>query len=138
MSDYPRWAYYAEKLRIIAQAGRTYCTNPYDLERYRQLEELSAELMAENSGLDQEACREVLGVEVGYATPKVDVRAVVLQDGKMLMVRESQDGGWTLPGGWVDSGDLPHAAAEREVWEEAGFIVKAVKLLALLDHRLHN
>ncbi len=49
------------------------------------------------------------------------------------MVRERSDGGWTLPGGWADVGDLPSEAAERETWEEAGFRVKARKVVGIYD-----
>jgi ADP-ribose pyrophosphatase YjhB (NUDIX family) len=71
--------------------------------------------------------------QVGYATPHIDVRGAVFRDGKLLMVRESQDGGWTMPGGWADVGDVPSEAAEREVWEEAGFRVKARKVVGVYD-----
>jgi ADP-ribose pyrophosphatase YjhB (NUDIX family) len=71
--------------------------------------------------------------QMGYATPKVDVRAAVFQGDKLLMVKERSDGGWTLPGGWADVGDTPSEAAEREVWEEAGFRVRARKLVGIYD-----
>jgi ADP-ribose pyrophosphatase YjhB (NUDIX family) len=80
---------------------------------------------------------EVVGVfqlGEGYATPKVDVRgAVINADGKLLMVRERRDDGWTLPGGWADVGDLPAEGAEREVWEESGYQVKARRLVGVYD-----
>ncbi len=63
---------------------------------------------------------------------------MIVHDGKMLFVKELADGGWTLPGGWVDAGDQPGSAAEREVWEESGYTAKATRLLAVLDHRLHG
>ena len=69
----------------------------------------------------------------GYATPKVDVRAAVFRDGKLLMVQESADNGWTMPGGWADVGNVPSEAAERETWEEAGFHVKARRLVGVYD-----
>jgi len=63
----------------------------------------------------------------------VDVRAAAFRDGKLLLVRERSDGGWTMPGGWADVGDAPAASAEREAWEEAGFRVKARKLVGVYD-----
>jgi ADP-ribose pyrophosphatase YjhB (NUDIX family) len=63
----------------------------------------------------------------------VDVRAAVISAGKLLMVRERMDGGWTLPGGWADVGDIPSQAAERETFEEAGYHVRAVKLVCVYD-----
>jgi ADP-ribose pyrophosphatase YjhB (NUDIX family) len=71
--------------------------------------------------------------QVGYATPKIDVRAAVFKGEKLLLVRERLDGGWTMPGGWADVGDSPSKAAERETWEEAGFHVKAGKIVGVYD-----
>jgi ADP-ribose pyrophosphatase YjhB (NUDIX family) len=71
--------------------------------------------------------------QLGYATPKVDVRAAVFQDGRLLLVRERSDGGWTMPGGWADVENIPSQAAEREVWEEAGYRVRARQLVGVYD-----
>jgi len=138
MSALPPLATWAERLQLIAQAGLTYSQNPYDLQRFSQIQGLAAEMLAADSSISQEKIEVLLSGERGYQTPKVDVRAVIVQDGKMLFVKELADGGWTLPGGWVDSGDLPSYAAEREVWEESGYTASATRLLAVLDHRLHG
>jgi len=69
----------------------------------------------------------------GYATPKVDVRAAVIRDNKILFVKEIADGKWSMPGGWMDVGDYPAQAAEREALEESGFVVKAKKLIGAFD-----
>ena len=71
--------------------------------------------------------------EKGYATPKIDVRAAVFSDHKLLLVKEKEDGCWTLPGGWADIGDSPSEAVVREVYEESGYQTKAVKLLAVYN-----
>ena len=73
--------------------------------------------------------------EDGYATPKVDVRGAVFRDGRILLVRES--GLWTLPGGWADVEDTPAQAVERETREEAGYEVRATRLLMCLDRTRH-
>ena len=54
------------------------------------------------------------------------------------MVRETADGRWTLPGGWIDLGESPAYAAEREVLEETGMKVTAEKLAAVFDKRRHD
>ena len=69
----------------------------------------------------------------GYATPKVDVRGAVLKDGKLLLVREKQDGKWCMPGGWADVGDRPAEMVVREVREESGFDVTPVRLVGVFD-----
>lgn len=138
MTLLPALAIWAERLQLIAQAGLTYSQNPYDLQRFSQIQELAAEMLGQETDIPHEKISMMLGNESGYHTPKVDVRAVIVRDGKMLFVKELADGGWTLPGGWVDAGDQPGFAAEREVWEESGFTARATRLLAVLDHRLHG
>lgn len=138
MSALPPLAAWAERLQLIAQAGLTYSQNPYEVQRFSQIQALAAEMLASNSSISREQITTLLADERGYQTPKVDVRAVIVRDGRMLFVKELADGGWTLPGGWVDSGDQPGFAAEREVWEESGYTAKATRLLAVLDHRLHG
>jgi ADP-ribose pyrophosphatase YjhB (NUDIX family) len=129
----PRWLEWAREIQALAQTGHTYAENDYQRERYHRLTEIAAEISAEYGNL---AYPDVLGAfqaQSGYATPKVDVRGAVFRTGKLLMVREAQDGNWTLPGGWADVGDLPSEAAEREVWEEAGFKVKARQVIGVYD-----
>lgn len=90
-------------------------------------------MLAEGAGAGPEKARALLDLEVGPATPKIDVRAAVFRAGEILLVRETEDGLWSTPGGWADVGEPPSVAAEREVFEETGYRVRAAKLLALLD-----
>jgi ADP-ribose pyrophosphatase YjhB (NUDIX family) len=126
-----------QRLQTITQAGLTYARDPYDRQRYEQLQELAAEIAESLAPAKDEPWLEILRAERGYATPKIDVRAVVEQDGKLLFMRESHDGLWSLPGGWADIGESPSQIAEREVLEETGFEVKASKLLAVYDKARH-
>ena len=75
--------------------------------------------------------------ETGFQTPKLDTRAAIFQDGKILLVEE-RDGTWSLPRGWVDVNQTVKTNTEKEVLEEAGLEVEAVRLLALQDRNLHN
>lgn len=126
------------ELQSIAQAGLTYTRDPYDRERYERLLALTAELLADQSGQAADAVHGLLRAEAGYLTPKVDVRAVVLNAaGEVLLTRERADGRWSLPGGWADPGDSPREVAVREVREETGREVRATRLLALLDKEKH-
>ncbi len=95
--------------------------------------EIAAEILSQYSGLDYEFLANVFQEQIGYATPRVDVRGAVFQDNKLLLVRERMDDGWTMPGGWADVGDVPSKAVEREVLEEAGFRVKARKVIGVYD-----
>ncbi len=129
----PQWLTWAQQIQAIAQNGLTYSENPYDLERYQQLQAIAAEILTNYTGIDNARWLALWQGESGYATPKVDVRGAVFRDGKVLLVQERSDGGWTLPGGWADVGDSPATAVVREIREEAGFETEATKLLAVYD-----
>jgi len=129
---------WVHRLQTITQAGLTYTRDPYDRQRYELLQELTAEIAASMAAPSSASWLEIIRAEKGYATPKVDVRAVVEQNGKLLFMRESSDGLWSLPGGWADIGESPSRIAEREVLEETGFEVTASKLLALYDKARHD
>ena len=129
---------WVRRLQAIAQSGLTYAKDPYDMERYEQVRTIAAEVAASHSEATAERINDLFFGESGYATPKLDVRAVVLdEEGATLLVREKEDRLWTLPGGWVDVGESPSEAAEREVKEESGYEVRAVRLLALWDRDKH-
>lgn len=118
----------SRELKSIAEAGLRYCESPFDRERYERVHEI-ASLVLNDAVPDFE-----WPVEFGYATPKVDVRAAVIDDdGRILLVHEAEDGGWTLPGGWADLNVSPAENAVKEVREEAGIDVEVVKLIACLD-----
>lgn len=130
---------WAQEVQALAQSGLAYTQNPFDKERFLELEKIAARMMAEATGADAEEVSSVFEVQSGYATPKIDVRGVVFKNKKILMVRELLDGGrWTLPGGWVDVNEAPSLAVEREVREEAGMIVKARKIAAIFDRNKHG
>ncbi len=129
----PRWLEWAREIQALAQTGAHYAQNEFDSSRYHRLEEIASEIISEHTQLPQELLLHTFEAQKGYATPKVDVRAAVFREGKLLMVRERSDGGWTMPGGWADVGDVPSEAAEREALEEAGCVVKARKVIGIYD-----
>lgn len=132
------WLDFQRRIQAIAQAGLTYSEGVYDRERYEQLREIALEMAARYGDAEPEQVRDLFRHEVGYSTPKVDVRGVVFRDGRILLVQENADGLWTLPGGWADIGDSPSEAIVREIHEEAGFETQATKLLALFDRQRHG
>lgn len=129
----PRWLEWAREIQALAQTGQTYALNDWQRQRYRRLMEISAEIINEHTHLPIEPILEGFVNQPGYATPKVDVRGAVFRQGKILLVREKIDVGWTMPGGWADVGDSPAQGAEREVWEESGFHVRARKVVGVYD-----
>ena len=128
-----RWTEWAQKLQSIAQNGLTYSQNDFDTDRYRQIRLIAAEIIAEHTDHQPEEILNYFSRDNGYATPKVDTRGVIIREDKVLLVNEKTDGLWTLPGGWADPWATPRENVEREVHEEAGYMVKAKKLLAVYD-----
>jgi ADP-ribose pyrophosphatase YjhB (NUDIX family) len=129
----PRFLEWAREIQALAQTECHYAKDDYQRDRCRRLMEIAAEMISDNSGIDRLQLATAFNAQIGYATPKIDVRAAVFRDDRLLLVRERLDGGWTMPGGWADVGDTPSRAAEREVWEEAGFHVRAKKVVGLYD-----
>jgi ADP-ribose pyrophosphatase YjhB (NUDIX family) len=133
MDQPPDWIVWARQLQALAQTGLTYAQNPFDRQRYEKLESLAVEIFTCHTGQAAAVVQEWFQVQPGYATPKVDVRGCCFRDGRVLMVRERQDGGWCLPGGWADVGDRPADATCREVREESGFTCEARKVIGVFD-----
>ncbi|MCM3920679.1 NUDIX hydrolase [Frankia sp. AiPs1] len=133
----PEWLPWVRELHSIAQAGLAYSQDPYDLERFEQLRRLSYEIAAHCTVVTVEAAEGLFGGEVGYQTPKVDVRGVLFDGDRILLVREKEDGGWSLPGGWADVGLTPAEVVVKEIFEEAGLRAEPERLLAVLDKRRH-
>jgi ADP-ribose pyrophosphatase YjhB (NUDIX family) len=133
----PKWLKWARQLAAIAQNGLTYTENYFDRERYEQVRQVAAEMMAEQSGADFRKVLDLFSGDVGYATPKVDVRGVVFREDHILLVKEREDGLWTLPGGWADVNESPREAVVREVIEESGYHTRATKVLAIWDREKH-
>jgi ADP-ribose pyrophosphatase YjhB (NUDIX family) len=129
----PQWLEWAREIFSLSQSGIAYSGNPYDIERYKRLQEITAEIIESHSEVSNESILNSFSMQAGYITPKVDVRGAVIHDGKILLIQERADGNWAMPGGWADLGDSPATVAEREVWEESGFRVKAEKVVAVID-----
>ena len=132
-----KWLDFAIRIQSIAQAGIQYGKDQYDKERYEELRKIAAEMISEKTDISVEKVYDLFCNETGYQTPKVDPRAAVFRDDKILLVHEN-NGTWSLPGGWCDVDQSIASNTEKEVKEEAGFTVKAEKLIAVQDWRKHN
>lgn len=134
----PDWLQWVRALQGIAQAGLTYARDPYDIERYQHIRRIAAEIAGAASGSEPEFIEAFFASQHGYPTPKIDVRAAVIVKGSILLVRERDDGCWSMPGGWADVGESAAESAVRETREEAGMDVRAVKLVALYERERHG
>lgn len=129
----PKWIEWAREIFSLSQAGLAYSKNEFDIERYKRLQEITAEMIERQSEFSKESALESFSMQAGYSTPKIDVRGAVVRDDKILLIQERMDGKWAMPGGWADLGNAPASVAEREVWEESGYRVQAEKVVAVLD-----
>ena len=130
MKDY--FAQY-KRLLSIAEAGLYYGKDVYDKERYQEIKELALHLMS--TVVDQDAAALTLLTEKneGYPTPKVDVRALIQKDEKILLVEDSLTKEWSLPGGYAEIGLTPRENIKKEVLEETGLLVEVKELRAIFD-----
>lgn len=131
------WLSWAIELQSIAQNGLAYCQNIYDIERYERLRDLAAEMLSYKTALPIEKVKSLFCNEQGYQTPKIDSRAAIFKDDKILLVQEN-DGQWSLPGGWVDVLETLYSNTVKEVKEEAGLDVKPQFLIAIHEQHKRN
>lgn len=132
-----QWLEWAIELQSLAQAGLTYGKDIFDRERYERIREISAEIMAYKTDIPVQKVKDLFCNETGYQTPKLDTRAAIFQNGKILLVKENS-GKWSFPGGWVDVNVSVKENTIKEVKEEAGLDVTADKVIAIQDRSKHN
>ena len=137
MDTNEKWLDWAVELQALAQAGLWYGKDRFDLERYERIRGIAAEMIAEKADIPIEKARDLFCCEQGYQTPKLDTRAAIFQDGKILLVQE-RDGRWSLPGGWVDVNISVKENAIKEAKEEAGVDVSVRRVIAVQDREKHN
>lgn len=133
-----QWINWAVELQSIAQAGLTYSEDKFDRERFERIREISAEILSIKSGLTLEKVKDLFCNETGYQTPKIDTRAAIFKDHKILLVKEISSGEWSLPGGWMDVNQSVKTNVLKEVKEEAGLDVITNRLIAVQDRNKHN
>ena len=114
-----KWLEFALRIQSIAQAGLEYGTDKFDRERYAELRKIAAEMIATKTDVSPDKVYGLFCNETGYQTPKVDTRAAVFVNDKILLVHEN-NGTWALPGGWCDVDQSVATNTVKEVQEETG------------------
>ena len=132
-----KWLEWAIEIQSLSQIRLTYTKDVYDRERYQRLREISAEMLAKKTEVSIEKVKDLFCHETGYQTPKLDTRAAIFRNNKILLVHEN-NGTWSLPGGWCDVLESVKSNTEKEVREETGLNVKAVKIISIQDRNKHN
>ncbi|WP_041639475.1 NUDIX hydrolase N-terminal domain-containing protein [[Mannheimia] succiniciproducens] len=131
------WLTWAIQIQAIAQNGLAYCQNVYDIERYEQLRDIAVEMLSYKTAIPQDKVKNLFCNEQGYQTPKVDTRAAIFKDDKILLVQES-DGLWSLPGGWCDVLESIDSNTVKETREEAGLDINTKFIIAIHDQHKRN
>lgn len=132
------WKSWAQELQFLAQCSLAYSKDKFDRERSERIREISCEMLAYKYNISPEKITEQFAGEIGYQTPKVETRAAVIKDNKILLVREQFDGKWALPGGYQDVSKSVRENIIKEASEEAGAVVNPIKLIAVLDYNIHH
>lgn len=137
MDKNEKWLQWAVELQSLAQAGLFYCKDKYERERYDRVREISAEMLSCKTEIPLEKVKDLFCSDVGYQTPKIDTRAAIFKEDKILLVHED-NGTWALPGGWVDVNVSVMVNTIKEVKEEAGLDVTVKRIIAVQDREKHN
>ena len=122
-----------QRMLAITDTGLTYSKDPYDRERYEDLRQILWSVLQDQTELDQEELTAILKPTGSYATPLMDVRAWIVQDQKICLVRGQGEDTWALPGGFGEVGYSPKENIRKEVQEETGFSAEVGSLLAVFD-----
>ena len=132
-----KWLELIIEIQSLAQNGLAYTNNVYDKERFERLRDISAEMLSMKYDLSLEKVNDLFCNEKGYQTPKLDTRAVIFKDDKILLVKEN-NGTWSLPGGWVDVLESVASNTVKEAKEETGLDVVPKRIIAIQDRNKHN
>lgn len=137
MDKNEKWLKWAVELQAIAQNGLFYGKDKFDIERYERIRNISAEMLSYKTEISVEKVKDLFCGDKGYQTPKIDTRAAIFKDNKILLVHES-NGKWSLPGGWCDVDISTEENTVKEVREEAGLDVVVKRIIAVQDREKHN
>ncbi|WP_261022388.1 NUDIX hydrolase N-terminal domain-containing protein [Streptococcus mitis] len=127
------FAKYLQRMIALTDTGLTFTKDPFDRERYEDLRSLLSEMLNQVSDLDADEVAELLKPTSAYATPLMDVRAWIVEDEKICLVRGQGENDWALPGGFGEVGYSPTENILKEIEEETGFEAKVERLLAVFD-----
>ena len=132
------WKQWAQELQFLAQCSLAYSKDKFDRERSERVREIACEMLSFKYDLPMDKIKMDFAGEIGYQTPKVETRAAVIKDNKILLVKEQFDGKWALPGGYQDVNMSIRENVIKESSEEAGAVVNPIKVVAVLDYNRHH
>jgi len=126
------WLAQAKRLQALASTGLHFCTDDFERERLEEIAHIAHSMLAQ---LGQVPLERITGLVSDfaqrYSTPMIDVRGALIEDERILLVREATDGCWALPGGYADIGLSAAENIVKELREEAGLSVTARTLYSV-------
>lgn len=130
------WNHFLSKLLAISKIGLKFSKDPYALENYQEMQEL---VLQQAQEVQQPIDVVKLYPKDTYPTPNVSVRIMIMNDkDELLMVQETSDNGFTVPGGWCDVFESARQNAIKETKQETGLDVEIVRLLAVMQRELYK
>lgn len=120
------------KVLSISKIGLVFSKDPYAIDNYLELQNIA---MKELENFNKLKFNRPNYFERDiYPTPNVSVRTCIFdENGKVLLVREKDEGKYSLPGGWCDLYDSPSEAAKAECYQEAGAHIKDLNLIGVIN-----
>jgi 8-oxo-dGTP diphosphatase len=125
------WNQFLTKILALSKIGLKFSQDPYALENYAELKQLTLEQMQAHSQKDEPI--EIFPYDV-YPTPNLSVRVLIFNAaGALLLGQEKADGAYAAPGGWCDLFESPRDNAVREVKQETNLDIEIERLLAIVQ-----
>lgn len=119
------------KMQSIAKIGLKFSNDPYAIENYQEIQNISKKMLEEYS--NETINHDNYFVKDIYPTPNVSVRVLVEHDDKILFVREIIEQKYSLPGGWCDIFKSLSVNACDEVLQESGYEIEINRVLAIVN-----
>lgn len=126
------------RLLAIAEAGIFYGRDEFDQERYEELKTIALSLISQIGNEELSELSWLTDADTGYPTPKIDVRAYIKEENKILLIEDTRSKEWALPGGYAEVGLTPKENIQKEVLEETGLNVAVNELLGVFDTNLRK
>lgn len=126
------------RLLSLAKAGLVYGKDSFDKERYHEIHAISLSLISQLGKETKSELHQLTEQDEGYPTPKIDVRAFIKKEDRILLVEDFHTKKWSLPGGFAEVGLSPKENIIKEVYEETGLKVESPELIAIFDTNLRK
>jgi ADP-ribose pyrophosphatase YjhB (NUDIX family) len=130
-------AFWADKLRDISATGLEYANNPFDKDRYELIQNLAIEMLSFATARPLETFLPLKSTLFSRMSPIVAGSAAVInKEGKILLMRRTDNQLWAMPAGQMEVGETPAEAVVRETYEETGIRCIPKVLVGIYDSRI--